>query len=490
MPVPLTKKTYTIGTAIPDVLEDLAQNVFPTFTHWNLLYSFNGGRGGFAFQRAGGSGPIYTIFNPEYHSSSFADASAITDRFVNRFTSQNALFVTVDIDGVLSSEAAYQNELPTGFGITGVSGGPFQAGENLSIDGGTYTATVVSHVVSRGVLFIEGLSPIPNSYNSTMQGLSLSGGTSGATATITTNFRDVFGHWLLNTSEEIYIEGAVSQPGSGDTLTFGGGHTAVVDTVDSATGRIMFTSCTGVIENGESVSWSGSGGGSGTVALAPLNWGRWTIRADENEQTIDDEPIYYGEDADRLLFLIPDNNPIEHYLFCAFGLWLTSTVTNSRNEMASWTDPTDWRSSDINQPDTIVWEDAYGRLCAMGTEDSSAFEFDHAFRPVPSRTVPPLNNDPVASVPMWLQQGASNQNRAELISPFFISTSSQFDFAAIFVRLDDLFIGTKNPVHSVVQPNSWSGSRSFLFSLITDWGGLPSGGPELHRINGYSVYNP
>jgi len=378
------------------------------------------------------------------------------------------LFITLDHDGIINSEAAYENELPTGFGMTGVSGGPFQAGETLSIDGGTYTATVVSHVVSRGVLFIEGFSPIPSSYNSAMRGLSLSGGTSGATATITTNFRDIFGHWLLKASEEIYIEGAASQPNSGDTLTFGGGHTALVDTVDAATGRIALNTCTGVVENGESVSWSG---GSGTVAVAPLNWGRWTIESNNftmGIEVIDNEPIYYGEDPDRLLFLIPNESPVERYNVFALGLWVTSTIENSRYETASWSTPQEWVGGSNSFSDSLVWGDAYGSLCAMGTESGAAGVLSNAFRPVPATSSPSIPTANQVTVATWLSSNLNDRNKAELISPFFVRDS--INFPVIFSRLDDVFLGSDAAVRSVVQPNSWSGSRPFLFSLDTNRG--------------------
>ncbi len=211
--------------------------------------------------------------------------------------------------------------------------GFFVRGETLNVDGGTYAAPIleVFHDGSLGGCIFIGNWTTGTPTTSQLSSLTLTGVTSGATATILTTSADRYPSfcWYRMGESNAYFLRSVT--GSAPTGTITGSTSGLTGTFSTYTptsqNRLVVTGANGRFLHNETITWSG---GSAVVEHVPPNTELIGV-GPSNSATVpiateaDASGYLIAEDADRLLLLFPNNSggPTQYRIF-AFGKWAES----------------------------------------------------------------------------------------------------------------------------------------------------------------------
>lgn len=333
-----------ITSTVTDVLTEIFANQLQTLTHWQ---NKGGGVPGATVLFDGGAagGLLERVSDSKQFAFHFA-YSGVTDTFGHTAYKQNGRFATDQLNstGFLScymdnTGSRWANKTDF-FGApsvsmlfidsSGVTGGPFQRGETITIDavGDNRTATVdeVINDAQYVILCISGVSGAPSG---NWNAKTVTGGTSLASATTQTSGQPTT-HWHVGQQDTYDLRSGPDFPGVLDVLTGQtSGQVGTVATADALTGRITVNTHDGRFAVNEIVEWN-AGANTATVGWHPRGWdiisGSSTITSDF---VVDDTTVLIGEDADRLIFLIPDVAP-NLYRVGVFGKWWDSAEGHGR----------------------------------------------------------------------------------------------------------------------------------------------------------------
>lgn len=212
----------------------------------------------------------------------------------------------------------------------GTNTGYFIRGETLRI-AGTYDATIREVIPDLGMILIENWSSGNPTYGQIDSGASLSGLTSGASATSHATFNP--GSTAYTSAEPVGVFYLKNVTGAAPTGTITGGTTGYTATYSAYAanegGKLTVTSGTGRWMLGETVSWTG-----GSAEIAFWDWGfdqtfycntdatgtNLLRDSDSDDWSLSDYLI--GYDTDRLVVLFPQGNAAaKQYAVFLFGKW-------------------------------------------------------------------------------------------------------------------------------------------------------------------------
>lgn len=352
------KRDYNLSDTWAEVMDDLINTVFPTLlTHWELLpgVTFDAavggdGKAGAAFRRIDDGRHFMLWYR---HNTAVIDelfgavlSGDVLDGGDLQATSSYNFYAAVDTALGFSSKAAIIGVNAVGVVILNPAtiSGVFERGETITING-TYTAAVIEFDPLTGYLWIgPWISPPPGTstaaLNSTLSAKSVSGGTSGATATTITYSASSFNArypaaqgFKFAANNEYFLDTIIGGPPSGALTGATSGVTATVSAFDANIAKLTVTGATARFRLGETITWAG---GSAVITGLPYKCQRLGASLRETSApALNGVPVLIGEDERRLVILLPQ--PIfEGYIAVLFGEWADSAEGNGMIDLAGF----------------------------------------------------------------------------------------------------------------------------------------------------------
>lgn len=471
-----------LSSTFSDVLEEFFSNQLQTLTNWQnkgggvpaASVLFDNGKAGGLLERVSDSKQFAALYNYDY-------LGVQTDKFQSSSYNHNERFLTTDSLSDLSKIGVFMDNTGSRwanktefFGAKsvsclvistgGVTGGPFQRGETITIDaaGDNVTATLdeIIYDTPQVILFISNCSAEPSSnWNSK----TVTGGTSGASAT--THSSAMPGrHWHVGVSNTFDLRSGPDFPVATDVLTGATtGYTATVATATPSTGRITVSSLLGRFQLNETVTWN-AGANSASIGWGPPNWDVVNgMGLTITDYTVDDTTNLIGEDADRLILLIPDvaNN---RYNILAFGKWWDSAEGQGRMDGAFAGIPIYLAGNSLPDggvgffldSDGVLWN-YKNNICGQNYNAIGYFVVNLA----------PNTQAAGYKIQYWGNSLSSASIQEHEQPASMVLGSTGYDMQRTPAKLPELFTLAAQSFRTVTEPGSWSGKQSIALHLDT-----------------------